>query len=507
MISEDDRKTVVNLYQKGIARRRIARLVGIDIKTVRKIIDTGPHVHRCSRKDKIHVPEELLRRVYADCRGFVQRMHEILTEEYHLSLSYSTLRRLLQHYGIGVSQPRRSEHVADMPGEEMQHDTSEHWFEINGKKIKLICSGLYLRYSKMRYIKYYRRFSRFSMKCFIDEALRFWGYSAGRCIIDNTSLAIDYGSGSNAKFSNEMVVFARNYGFTWYAHAIGHANRKAGTERNFRTVETSFIPGRTFTSLADINHQALQWATIRYANRPQSKTGLIPSRLFEQEKASLVPLPEYIHPPYQNHQRIIDQYGYIAFNGNYYWVPSTRAAKVTVVQYANDIAIYDTAHHCLIKHPCFDELSTNQVSLQAGAAHKYPRSKRPNNIKYDYRHEQQELENIAPIVKEYVGFILSKHSGVAQKGKFIRQLHGIKNKTTPDLFVQALTRAHHYKITSIHQLYSVFSEILNQPICHDMDGESAGSYQQREEYLEGKFTQENDLDLASLSRNTGGPDE
>ncbi len=329
MISENDRKTVINLHEKGIARKRIARLVGIDIKSVRKIIGTGGQLQHQERKDKIEVAEELLRGVYADCKGYVQRMHEVLTEEHRLTLSYSTLRRLLLQYGIGVTEPRRSERVPEVPGEEMQHDTSEHWLEINGKKIKLICGGLYLRYSKMRYIKYYRRFNRFTMKCFFDEALRFWGYCARRCIIDNTSLAIDYGSGSNAVFSNEMVTFARNYGFEWYAHAIGHANRKAGKERNFYTVETNFIPGRTFISLPQLNRQAFEWATNRYANRPQAKTGLIPSQLFEHEKSSLVCLPEFIHPPYQRHQRVIDEYGFIAFDGNYYWVPPTRVSTVT----------------------------------------------------------------------------------------------------------------------------------------------------------------------------------
>ena len=495
MISSDDRKTVINLHEKGIRRKHIARLVGIDIKSVRKIIDTGGHVQRQARKDKIDVAEELLRSLYADCKGYMQRMHEILTEEHNLSLSYSTLRRLLLQYGIGVTQPQRSGHVPDVPGEEMQHDTSEHWLEINGKKTKLICSGLYLRYSKMRYIKYYRRFNRFTMKCFMDEALRFWGYSARRCIIDNTSLAIDYGSGSNAVFSNEMVVFARNYGFEWYAHAIGHANRKAGKERNFYTVETNFIPGRSFTSLPDINRQAFEWATSRYANRPQSKTGLIPSQLFEHEKASLVRLPEFIHPPCQPHQRIIDQYGFIAFDGNYYWVPPTRETKVSVLQYAAELAIYDSAHHCLIKHPCFDELAKNQVTPKPAGTKIPSRGKQPNNIKRDYRCEQQELGNVDEVVKDYIDYVLSKDSGIAQKGKFIRQLHGLMKKTTSSLFITAIERALTYKLTSISQLYNIFSHILKQPLNQDIEPENTGSYKQRPEYIEGRFTQENQLEL------------
>jgi transposase len=500
MISANDRKTVISLHEKGIRRKHIARLVGVDIKSVRKIIDAGAEVKRRQRNDKIDVSEELLRSVYVDCKGYVQRVHEILTEEHKLSLSYSTLRRLLHKYGIGITEPQRSQRVPDQPGEEMQHDTSEHWLEINGKKIKLICSGLYLRYSKMRYIKYYRRFNRFTMKCFMDEALRFWGYSARRCIIDNTSLAIDYGSGSNAVFSNEMVVFARSYGFEWYAHAIGHANRKAGKERNFYTVETNFIPGRTFTSLPDVNTQAFEWATVRYANRPQSKTGLIPSQLFEHEKASLIALPEFIHPPCQPHQRIIDQYGFIAFDGNFYWVPSTRAPKVTVIQYADELAIFDSPHHRLITHPRFDELTKNQVTPKPTGMKMPSRAKQPNNIKRDYRCEQQELEHIDKTVKEYIEFILSRDSGIAQKGKFIRQLYNLMKKTTPSLFTTAIQRALTYKLTSIEQIYNIFIQILKRPPNQNFEPAHNGSYKQRPEYIEGRFTQENKLELPQRNK-------
>jgi len=495
MIPVDDRKAVVTLHEKGIGSKKIARLVGIDVKSVKKIIAVGGEQQRRVRKDKIDVSEELLRTEYTRCKGYIQRMHEVLTEEHKLCLSYATLRRLLQQYSIGVKDSQRSEHVGDIPGEEMQHDTSDHWLEVGGKKIKLICSGLYLRYSKMRYIRYYRRFNRFVMKCFMDEALRFFGYTARRCIIDNTSLVIDYGSGCNAVFSNEMVVFARNYGFEWYAHAIRHANRKAGKERNFHTVETNFIPGRTFASLTDLNCQAFEWATQRYARRPQSRTGLIPAELFEQEKSELIRLPEFIHPPSQSHKRIVDQYGYIAFDANYYWVPPTRATEVNVIEYAGEITIYDSAHNCLIKHLKFDELTKNEVTPRPKGTKKTSRCRQPNNFKRDYRHQQQELEQMDASVKNYIDFILSRDSGVSCKGKYISGLHTLMKKTTPQLFITAIKRAMTYKITSIHQMYNIFSQILKQPLSQPLPSESVGSYQQRPEYIEGRFTQENELEL------------
>jgi hypothetical protein len=92
-------------------------------------------------------------------------------------------------------------------------------------------SVLYLRYSKRRYVKSYRRFDRFRMKCFFHEALTYWGYAAPVCIIDNTNLARLAGAGKSARIAPEMEAFARAFGFRFRCHEIGHANRKAGEER------------------------------------------------------------------------------------------------------------------------------------------------------------------------------------------------------------------------------------------------------------------------------------
>ena len=150
----------------------------------------------------------------------------------------------------------------------MQHDTSPYPLTIGEKQVRVVGSLLYFRYSKVRFLKFYRAFNRFKMKCFLHEALTFWGYTAGICIIDNTNLARLRGSGKNAVITPEMEKFAEEYGFEFVCHEIGHANRKAGNERSFYTVETNFFPGRSFETLEDLNRQAFEWATVRMANMP-----------------------------------------------------------------------------------------------------------------------------------------------------------------------------------------------------------------------------------------------
>ncbi len=195
-----------------------------------------------------------------------------MLEEEGIKIGYSTLTRNIRKLGLGQSKNQRCDQKPDVPGAEMQHDTSPYNVKFGTTRVKVIGSIIYMRYSKLRYLKFYRSFNRFAMKCFIHEALTFWGYAAPDCIIDNTNLARLRGTGRNAVITPEMKHFAGQYGFKFICHEINHANRKAGNERSFYTVETNFFPGRTFENLEDMNRQAFDWATIRMANRPVSKT-------------------------------------------------------------------------------------------------------------------------------------------------------------------------------------------------------------------------------------------
>ena len=85
------------------------------------------------------------------------------------------------------------------------------------------------------------------MKCFLHEALTYWGYAPRQCIIDNTNLARLRGTGAQAVIVPEMEAFAKQYGFQLRCHEKGHSDRKAGEERSFWTVETNFLAGRSLS--------------------------------------------------------------------------------------------------------------------------------------------------------------------------------------------------------------------------------------------------------------------
>ena len=289
----------------------IVRRLHLSRNTVCTILKQKGEMPVPTRKRKVRLDRELLERLYRECEGRAQRVHEKLTEEEGIQIPYSTLTRLLRELGLSKEPSTRCDRVPDEPGAEMQHDTSTYRIRLGDRLTLVIASLLYLRYSKRRYLQFFRKFNRFRMKCFLHTALMFWGYAGRICVIDNTNLARLRGTGRNAVIVPEMAAFATAHGFRFVCHEKGHANRKAGEERSFWTVETNFFPGRHFSSLEDLNQQALEWSTVRMEHRPVSKTGLIPAQAFEQERAALVALPAHLPAPYLCHERKTDQYGYV----------------------------------------------------------------------------------------------------------------------------------------------------------------------------------------------------
>ena len=154
MKPEHIREAVRTLHESGKPKKEIARLLRMDVKTVRTIVERETGEAK-TRNDKLVVDYDLLKALHERCDGYVQRMYEILTEEHKIPIGYSTLTRLLREYGIGRQPEERDQKYPDIPGAEMQQDTSGYTVKLGGEPRKLVCSGLYFRYSKMRYVKFY----------------------------------------------------------------------------------------------------------------------------------------------------------------------------------------------------------------------------------------------------------------------------------------------------------------------------------------------------------------
>jgi len=488
MIDPDKRIAVLTLFKEGKGKREIARLLSISRNTVSDIIDTKGRMPTVERKDAVQFDEERLKQLYHECNGRVQRIHEILTEEDRFETGYSTLSRKLRAMGLSrVRKKARCERVPDVPGEEMQHDTTVHHVKLGDKKCRLTTSLLYYRYSKARYLKFYRNFNRFHMQCFLYEALSHFGYAAKTCIIDNTNLARLRGSGGTALINPEMVNFSKKYGFEFICHALNHPNRKAGNERGFYTVETNFFPGRRFADLDELNRSAFEWATQRHYHRPVGKNKVIPAIAFEYEQSFLNKLPAYVEAPYRDHHRFIDPYGYVAFNGNYYRIPGMERKEVMLLEYSCRLKIF-LDKKLVIEYDLPDTAVKNRSFFPEG----YPKpARRPKNRKRPADREERILRSVSKEVDLWLTGVLSTKG--THRHHFIRGIYRLYLKLTPPLFIGAIKRADTYRITTIGTIEKI-AELLTKQSGYEMpEADVDAEFRNRPTYLEGRSSDPIDL--------------
>lgn len=472
------------MKKNGMGIHAITRSLGISRNTVRKIIANDGEVSLLPRSDNIKPDMKVLAELYIQCSGWKERMWEKLQDEHGVKIGYSTLTRKVRELGLG--QKARAMHVGDEPGDETQQDTSPYRVKINGVLTDVVASSIYYRYSKCRYLCFYRHFNRFQMKCFFHEASMHYGYVAPICIIDNTNLAVLSGTGPDAVINPEMASFSKRYGFRFVAHNLGHSDRKAGEERSFWTVETNFFPGREFKSLEDLNEQAFHWATVIQGNKPRAKTGLIPNEAFKIETAYLTKVNLQLPPPYETLTRTIDQYGFVAFNSNFYWLPSCERGDVTVLAYSKEIKIFQ-GRKLLVRYD-LPPFGTRNMIFPKDRPHVFHQPKHRNDRSGE---EEKALRSVSSTVCAYLDFIL-KGTG-ALRHRQVRELYKLYRRLSQNLFERVVERAYKYKVDDVRSLDDIARLLAREDANFIPDAPYDVGYEEREQYLEGRMTDLPDL--------------
>jgi hypothetical protein len=292
----------------------------------------------------------LIELLFPRCRGNVVRLQELLSDDYHLEVPYSTLTRLVRQAGLRLPKRRAGAYHFE-PGQEMQHDTSPHRVILSGRSLTAQCAALVLAYSRRLFIQYDPCFTRFEAKWFLTEALRFMDGACPTCTIDNTSVLVASGSGPNAQIAPEITAFGNVFGVTFRPHAVGHAERKARVERPFAYVEGNFLAGRTFRDWHDLNDPVRAWCQEVANAKPKRALGMSPEAAYVMEKPTLIPLPPYIPPVYQSGFRVVDVDAYITLDTNRYSVPERLIAQtVEVLKYPDRVRVV-YHHNQVADHP------------------------------------------------------------------------------------------------------------------------------------------------------------
>src|SRR5207237_9685025 len=121
--------------------------------------------------------------------------------------------------------------------------------------------------------------------------------------------------------------------------------------------------------------------------------------------------------PYLCHERKTDQYGYVPFDGNYYWIPRepenqdgerrSQSRDVKVLEYSDRLQIYQN-RQCVAEYALPPDGVKNRLFSPAGM----PKPEhQPKDRKKPTEEEEKRLRALSSTVGSYLEFALLSRSG------------------------------------------------------------------------------------------------
>lgn len=444
MLSKAQRTTILELNAQGVSKREITRILDISRQSVREVLrSNSTEVPELHRPEKAEPYRQQILELLITCKGNLVRVHEELTAS-GAALSYPALTAFCRRHGIGQAPIVPAGRYHFEPGQELQHDTSPHEVQLEGRKRKVQTASAVLCYSRMLFFQIYPRFQRFDCKVFLTEALRYAGGAPQHVMIDNTHVVVLRGTGREMVPVPEMAAFADRFGFRFLAHERGDANRSGRVERPFSFIENNFLVGRTFASWADLNQQARQWCD-RVNSTYKKHIRAIPRELFAVERLQLKPLPAWIPEVYRLHHRRVDVEGYVAVNTNRYSAPVAWIGRRVEVRETKDTIEIQLDARNIVTHARLVEPNQQRVTL---AQHRPPRGQ--GRKRGEPHPEEQAILAAAPELADYVAAL--KQRGRKVVALALRQLLRLVREYPRQPLLAAVREAARYGLYDLDRL-------------------------------------------------------
>jgi len=166
----------------------------------------------------------------------------------------------------------------------------------------------------------------------MERGLQFFGGVTAMDIFDNMKTVV-LKHGPPTIFNEKFLGYARARGFAVAACNPGKGNEKGRVERPIGFVRERFWPGRRFTSLMDLNTQAIAWRDDFANNREHEVTNRIPALVYAHEELqTLLPLRETHYETDDVESAGVTKRFRVRFDRNDYSVPPRLVGQPVVIR-------------------------------------------------------------------------------------------------------------------------------------------------------------------------------
>jgi transposase len=297
MYGREQRVLLRHYLEQGLSKVEIARTLGVSRRTLYHWISTGQ-----LERDLDNGPVRYSARPALACKiDRYRAMIQARLLEYP-RLSATRLYEEIRAAGYAGAYTQVKEYVRKVrpapavepivrfetpPGLQAQVDFAEFrlpW----GKRFALL---VVLGYSRLLWLQFYPRQTLAVLMHALEDAFAAFGGVPAELLFDQMKAVIieDHRERGGKLLENlEFVRFAAHWGFRIRACRAYRAQTKGKVERPIGYVRQNFFYGREFLNDADLNQQALFWATHKANLRVHRTTGEVPQVRFERDEARML---------------------------------------------------------------------------------------------------------------------------------------------------------------------------------------------------------------------------
>lgn len=325
---------------EGQSIRQIAHRLGISRNTVKKYLTTEYDPKRAAHKSESKLDDykpfvkEQIQYGNLNCVNLLQ---QIRTQGYDGSLT------ILKDYVRPLRPAKCLPAVVrfeTLPGQQAQMDWGiALYMDEEGVVHKVAVLVVILGYSRTMYVEFVKRCDEDSLLRCLVNAFEFFGGVPREILTDRMKTVLTAVTDDGPVWHGRFEDFAAVMGFVPKVCRARRPQTKGKVERGVRFLKESFLPGRRFTDIDDLNSQARQWC-IEKNRRVHSSTGKAPQKALTEE--TLLPLPSAeVLASYRWQGRKVSKDGFVSFEGVLYGVPWEYSGKeVSVRQVINSLEIW-----------------------------------------------------------------------------------------------------------------------------------------------------------------------
>lgn len=380
VLKPNKRTTVLTLLEKGASQREIARLTGVDRKTIRSIargmadpnsptLATGPQANSSGAATGFPPP-----RPPAPAIGpasLCEPHRPFIEEQLRLRRNYTAIYQdLVDQFGFGghynsvkrfagrlvQREPEQFDRLEFAPGEEAQVDYGE------GALTRIPGSDRYrrprlfvmtLRYSRRSFRRVVWNSSQETWAQLHEQAFRYFGGTPAYVVLDNLKEGVLKPDLYEPELNPVYSAMLTHYGVVADPARVRDPNRKGSVENAIGHTQGTALKGRRFECIEDQNAFLEQWETRWAAPRIHGSAKRQVEAMFQEERAHLRSLPMQGFAYFTECERTVGDDTCIRLDHSSYAArPAAIGSRVLVRLYARHVEIRDRLTHTLLRtHP------------------------------------------------------------------------------------------------------------------------------------------------------------